>query len=503
MRLASLFSTTLREMPAGVSHEGLRLLVRAGYARLLENGGRAYLPLGQRALAKLARVLEEALHALNAQPVAIAEPRAIALLGRSVLRSYRQLPVLAYALQLGAPKAQLHLWSFTRDAEQDEAQRAAIRRALSAALEQCGFEVHSAAHGLVCLGEKEEALLACDRCGYLDFVEHARFAAAEHETTAAQPLERVHTPACKTIETLACFLGISTAATAKALFFVAERERGDQLIFAVVRGDMMLSEAKLREAIGAYRLRPATEAEIRAIGAEPGYASPIGLVRDGRWMLVVDEVVARAPNLVAGANVAEYHLRNTNYGRDYTADCVADIAMPPLESACAQCNAPLRPVQGVALMREHRQGYEGTYLDPQGSERVPLLRHFAIDLEALLWALAAIHRDEFGLRLPSTVAPFHTHLVALGKDEAVVSTAEQLYALLARHGVEVLYDDRAESPGVKFNDADLMGVPLRLTVSTRALQAGSVEMRRRGSSKENATLVPLDAVLEHVRAALR
>lgn len=502
MRLSALFSSTLREMPAGVTHEGLRLLVRAGYVRLLEGGQRAYLPLGQRALSKLARLLESAVCSIGAQPIALPEVHAFASLARSVVRSYRQLPQIAYALELGGAAPRFHLWTLTRTAEEDARLHDSVLQALRSAFEQAGLVVQQTEHGLARFNDAGEALLAkCDTCGYLDFADWAQFArTAVSSAEAMLPLERVYTPACKTIESLAQFLGIPTAATAKALFFVAAFERNERLVFAVVRGDLRVSEAKLRSALGAHALRPASELEIRSIGAEPGFASPVGLVRDGRWLLVVDPSIVETPNLVAGANAPDYHLRNTNYGRDYTADLVAEIAMAPEGSQCARCGAPLRWVRGDALVHEQQHVYEGTYLDPAGNERTPPLRLYSAALDDLLCALALTYRDEFGLTLPTSVAPYHVHLVVLGKDEATYRQAETLYTQLLHQNIEALFDDRSESPGVKFNDADLIGAPVRLTVSARSLQAGGVEVRFR--AKKETMLVPLEAVVERVSAAL-
>jgi len=249
--------------------------------------------------------------------------------------------------------------------------------------------------------------------------------------------------------------------------------------------------------IKAQSLRPATEEEIRAVGAAPGYASPIGL-KD--TLVVVDDAIPASPNLAAGANEDGYHLLNVNYGRDYQADILADIAAAQDGDACPQCGEALYSSRGVEVgnifkLGTHFSDAMGcTYLDADGAMHPVVMGSYGIGIGRLMACVAEEHHDEHGLVWPISVAPYPVHLVVLaGKGSTeTLEIAEQLYAGLRSAGIETLYDDRAESPGVKFNDADLIGLPIRLTVSERALKAGGVELKRRDLAERE--IVPLDQV---------
>jgi prolyl-tRNA synthetase len=257
---------------------------------------------------------------------------------------------------------------------------------------------------------------------------------------------------------------------------------------------MELNETKLANAVGARDLRPATEEEIRAVGAVPGFASPVALTptllpagERPKLMIVVDDSIAATPNLVAGANQTDYHLLNTNYPRDYSADIVTDIAAAEAGSACPECGQPLRTARGVEVGNIFKLGtrYSDslgcTFLDKDGRSRPVIMGSYGIGVGRLLACVAEEHHDDHGLIWPVTVAPYQVHLVLLrGKGtQQAEDIAEKLYASLQAGGIEVLYDDRDDSPGVKFNDADLIGLPIRLTVSERALAQGGVEMKLR------------------------
>jgi prolyl-tRNA synthetase len=274
----------------------------------------------------------------------------------------------------------------------------------------------------------------------------------------------------------------------------------EKFIFAVVRGDMDLNETKLANAVKAKDLRPAHEEEIRQVGAVPGYASPVGL---NDVLVVVDDVIPDSPNLVAGANEEGYHLLNVNYGRDYQASIVADIAVAEEGAACPDCGQALRTARGVEVGNIFKLGTRYTdslgctYLDKEGKSRSVVMGSYGIGVGRLLACIAEEHNDEHGLIWPITIAPYQVHLVTLkGGEEA----ADNLYTTLKRNGIEVLCDDRDETPGVKFNDADLIGIPIRLTVSKRSLQQGGVELKFR--QEPPVLLVPLDEVPQRVQAEI-
>jgi prolyl-tRNA synthetase len=260
-------------------------------------------------------------------------------------------------------------------------------------------------------------------------------------------------------------------------------------VTAIVRGDHDVNETKLVNAVTAIGgLRPAQAEEIRAAGMEPGYGSPVG-AHD--TVVVVDELVARSPNLVAGANRAGRHLRNVNVGRDFTPDVTADIANARAGDACPNCGQPVRLANGIEVGNIFKLGDDftrslnATYLAEDGSRRHPVMGSYGIGLGRALACIVEEHHDDKGIIWPVAVAPYRAHLVAIGahRDDAVRDAADGLYARLTDAGVSVLYDDRDESPGVKFTDAELLGMPTIVTISPRALAAGGAEVTDRASGE--------------------
>ena len=305
-------------------------------------------------------------------------------------------------------------------------------------------------------------------CGYTSRKEIAQFKKTPFSKEEQLSIEKVLTPDCHTIESLANFLGVPKEKTAKALMFA--RITDNKFIFVVVRGDMQLSEAKLKKLIGDFR--PATSEEIIISGAAAGYASPIGL-KDA--LIVVDDLIPQSANLVAGANEAGYHLKNTNYGRDYTAEIVADIVMASAGDPCPNCESKLNLFNARLLAKENDYHFDN-----------------------ILSALAEVHHDDKGLTFPKSVAPFDVYLMNVpGKEMDTRAKAEEIYNMLQNAGVSVLFDDRDERAGVKFNDADLIGCPIRITVGEKNLKEGMVELKPR-KEKEN-TLVRIENLVEEIK----
>ena len=311
-------------------------------------------------------------------------------------------------------------------------------------------------------------VIHCPACGYTSRSEKAVFAKSAFPAEAPLPLEKIVTPDCNTIESLANFLNIPKGKTAKALLYT--RPSDGKFIFAVVRGDLTLSEAKLKHQVG--EVRPATTDEIERAGGVPGYASPLGLADA---LVIVDDLIPQSANLVAGANDPGYHLKNVNYGRDYQAEIVADLVQAREGDACAECGNPLKELSADVL--EDGAGYR---------------------FDKLLLALAEAHHDPNGLTLPHPAAPFDVYLMPIpGKELDTFAAAGEIYRSLQAAGLTVLFDDRDERAGVKFNDADLIGPPLRVTVGERGLKEGMVELKRRDSSEKD--LVPVEKLNEMVR----
>lgn len=290
----------------------------------------------------------------------------------------------------------------------------------------------------------------CPSCQYTERLELARFAKTPLPQEEQLPLEKVVTPDCHTIEALANYLDVPKEKTAKALMYT--RIHDDKFVFVVVRGDMPLSESKLKAEVGEVRV--ATADEIERSGAAAGYASPIGL---RQALIVVDDLIPQSPNLVAGANETGYHLKHTNYGRDYAAEIVADLVQAKAGDPCNNCGNPLSVLSAIVLAT--RSTYQ---------------------FEDILLALAETHHDPKGLTFPQSAAPFDVYLMHVpGKELDTRAKAEEVYDSLQSARIPVLFDDREERAGVKFNDADLIGCPIRITVGEKALKEGMVEIKKR------------------------
>ncbi|MGE5221216.1 MAG: proline--tRNA ligase [Omnitrophica WOR_2 bacterium] len=570
--MSQLFGRTLREVPAEAESPGHQLLLRAGFIQPLAAGIFSYLPLARRSLSKIENILRQEINQIGGQEItmpvvqpadlwketgrwyqigsemgrfkdkasrdmvlAMTHEEVITDLVRKEIRSYRQLPALLYHIQTKwrddpRPRAGLirvrefsmkDSYSLDCDMEGLDRQYRAHYQAYFNIFHRCGLDVTAVksdvgmmgghlAHEFMYLSSLgEDTLLLCAGCGYQANRQLARFQKTAPPSEQLAPVEKVATPNAKTIEDLAAFLGIPKGKTAKAVFMVAaildQEKRRERFVFAVVRGDMEVNETKLANAINAVDLRPAREEEILAVGAVPGYASPVGLKET---LVVVDDIVAASPNLVAGANEAGYHLRNVNLGRDYQADILTDIAAAEEGSLCPECGKPMRTARGVEVGNIFKLGtwfsesMGANYLDQDGESKPVVMGSYGIGVGRLLACIAEEHHDEQGLIWPITIAPFQVHLVLLkGKGGAsgleTQAEAEKLYAMLQSAGIEVLYDDREESPGIKFNDADLIGVPIRLTVSERALSQGGIEMKRRDRGEK--FVVPVTEIVSRIQ----
>lgn len=499
MRLSKLLFGTLRATSEELSAPRARL-TRAGYLR----GEATWLPLGQRVRRKLAGEAERRLAALGSQEFSSPLPaggerlRALASELSGLLASHRQLPRTVHNLSAAGSSGALELSAFTfhQDTEGAADQTGALLGEFEDALLAASLQVMRAragvsAEALVLPGVGEGAeLLSCEGCGDRSLKGAAPFARREAQSEPPAPMEEVETPGATTIEALTSFLGVPAERTAKALFLKPEWGDRGRLVFAVVRGDTELSELKLADVVGVGGFVPATEEEIRRVGAEPGYGSPVGIRREGLAggvTVIVDEAVAASANLVAGANRAGWHLLNTNLGRDYRADVVADIALARAGDACTYCGGALVASRAALLASAATHGDAAAtelglhFLDGENRERPVQLGEAHLNIDAALFALAAVHGDEAGLAWPPPVAPYQVLLVALGdKGSGSFEAAAALEGELKSAGVEVLFDDRPLRAGVKFNDADLLGIPLRVTLGERGLKEGALEGKWRG-----------------------
>jgi prolyl-tRNA synthetase len=565
--MSQLFGQTYRERPAEATATSHEYLLRGGFIRPLAAGIYSFLPLGVRALRKVERVLREEMNAIGGQEIlmpvvhpaelwqetgryddfgpamARLQDRAgrpmvlgptheevVTDLARHQIKSHRQLPIMVYQIQTkfrDEPRARAGLirvrefimkdgYSFHRDFEDLDRYYPHVHRAYYRIFDRCGVRTAAVAsdtglmggteaHEFMAITEAgEDIILTCGSCGYAANRQIARFRRPEPTPELPLPLERVATPNCETIEDVARFLKVPTSKTAKAVFFSGDVGGSERLIFALTRGDMEVSETKLANELKVANLAPAPEAAIRASGAVPGYASPMG-VRN--CTVVVDELIPRSPNLVTGANVEGFHVRNANYGRDFTADRVIDLASAEDGFGCPECGGRLRADRAIEvgnifkLGTKYSDSMKATYLDEQGRSLPAVMGCYGIGPGRIIAAAVEQGHDDDGIIWPITIAPYPVHIVVLRPDEAGVrDAADHLKDDLEAAGVEVLFDDRDEMAGVKFKDADLMGMPIRLTVSPRNHQKGVVEMKLRRSAEPDA--VPYPQVIARVQATI-
>ncbi|HEY8041036.1 MAG TPA: proline--tRNA ligase [Polyangiaceae bacterium] len=355
----------------------------------------------------------------------------------------------------------------------------------------------------------EDAIVACDRCDYAANVEVATVKAVPETAGAAptaEPLARVHTPGHGTIDEVTKFLGVTRGAMLKSLLYVA----GEGTVLAVVRGDHDVNEVRLARTLGVDEVFLAGEADVeKATGAKVGFAGPVGF----KGKIVIDRAASLVPAGVTGANETDWHLKNVRFGRDFEGQ-VADIRLAATGDACPSCDGgKLTSYRGIEaghifiLGTKYSATMGATFIDEKQQTLPLVMGCYGIGVSRLVATTIEQHHDDNGIRWPMSVAPYHVHLVTIGREDAVLSTARELCDALEKAGVEVLWDDRDERPGVKFKDADLIGIPLRVTIGAKALAGGNVELKpRTETDPKKAELVPLaDAarvLAERVRAAL-
>jgi prolyl-tRNA synthetase len=551
MRLSHLFFTSLRDDPADAEMPSHRLLIRAGYVRQLGSGLYSLLPLGFRVTRRVEQVIREELDRIGAQEmempvvhpadvwrtsgrydevgpemarfkdrggrdmvIAMTHEEVVAGLLADVVKSYRQLPLIVYHFQTkfrDEPRSRgglIRVREFVmKDSYSCDLDTAGLDvsyqrhfEAYVRIFERLGLDAipvssdvgmmgGTQAHEFVVLNPAgEDVLVLCQACGFSANRQVAAIRPPSVVAAELRPIEEIATPGATTIASLAAFLGIEEAQTAKAAFFMA----GDgRLITAIVRGDREVNETKLSNAIKAVGgLRPAQVEEIKAAGMEPGYGSPVGA---HGTTIVVDDLAAASPNLVAGANREGFHLRNVNAGRDYAPDVVADIDNAREGDACPDCGAPVILRNGIEvgnifkLGTKYTTAFGATYLGEDGQAHPIVMGSYGIGLGRNVACIVEAHHDEKGIVWPEEVAPYRAHLVSIGanKEPRVVEVAGALHDAAAAAGRDILWDDRDESPGVKFTDAELLGMPWIVTVSPRSLAAGGAEVTERATGERS------------------
>jgi len=564
MRLSKLFGKTLREVPAEAETASHQLLLKAGMMQQVTAGIYSYLPLGWRALRKIEQIIREEmdvaggqeLHMPVLQPLEIWEAsgrdlafgkslftvqdrreRRLVLgptheemitdLARRNVKSYRDLPLMLYQIQTKfrdepRPRGGLvrvreftmkDCYSFDTDAETLDVSYKKMVQAYKNIYARCGLnavliEADSGAIGgkdshefMVATEVGEDEIIYCSVCDCAANAERASFVKAKLDEEPLKLLEEVATPGAKTIEEVANFLGVPRSCTLKAVFYSVDAE----MVFVIIRGDLEVNEVKLRNVLKCAELRLANDDEVKAAGLVAGSASAVGLKG---IKIVADDSIALGHNFVVGANKDGYHLKNANCPRDFKVDLVADIALAKAGHRCAKCSGELRSMRGIEIGHVFKLGtvfsqrQEAFYLDRDGVQKPMVMGCYGIGVGRLLAAVIEQNHDDKGIIWPTQIAPYQVYLCGLNIDEpAVAEAAEKLYGELSQKVYEVLFDDRNESPGVKFNDADLLGMPVRLTVSRRTLKSSSAEVKLRRAKETE--LVPLGRVAGRLEVLLK
>ena len=563
MRMSKLMLKTLREPPSEAELASHKLLLRAGLVTPFAAGLYSFTPVGWRVLRRIEAIIREEMDLSGAQEVHLpalnpiemweqtgraeamgqtlfrladrkergfvlgpTHEEGMSLLASRHIQSYRDLPVTLYQIQTKfrdepRPRGGLvrlreftmkDAYSFdtgwdTLDASYDAAFEAYVRIFRRAGVPVIPVAADSGAIGgkdsqefVFLTDDGEDEVLLCPGCGYAANAEKAEFTPPPAVAAEPLPMERVHTPGQRTIADLARFLGVEERQTVKAVFYKADGKP----IFVAIRGDLDVNEVKLKNALKAKDVEPMDEAMVRALGLVAGSASAVGLKG---MPIVADPSAVEASNLVAGANEADYHLVNTNHGRDWTASVVAEVALARRGDACATCGTALEVRRGMEMGHVFKLGtiYSEAigvyYLDESGERKPCVMGCYGIGVERMLAAVIEANHDDNGITWPPEVSPYDVHVVALNLDQPAVTEAlGQLEQRLGEEKLSLLIDDREDSAGSKFKDADLLGIPVRVTVSPRALEKGGVELRDRRSGETR--VVPMDAVAAEARAVL-
>jgi prolyl-tRNA synthetase len=440
---------------------------------------------------------------------------------RGTVRSYRQLPLNLYQIQTkfrdeirprfglmrGREFGMKDAYSFDRDEAGAEDSYRGMFAAYTRIFESCGLRFKaveadsgqiggSFSHEFMVLADTgEDAVVSCTACGYAANLEKAQVAVPEGRAAIdpARTPSRVATPGMRTVEEVTAFFGVGADRLVKTLLFDA----GGEIVAVLVRGDHQVNETKLKNHLGGREVRPATPEQVeKATGAPVGFAGPVGLAV---VPVFADRHVEAMAHFIVGANEADAHLRDVCHGRDFTVAAFADLKSAEPGDPCPKCRKELELVRGIEVGHVFKLGtkytlaMQATYLDEQGKEQAIVMGCYGIGTGRTVAAAVEQNHDADGIIWPVPIAPFPVHLVTMSEtDAAVRAAAEALVADLAARGIEVLWDDREERPGVKFKDADLLGMPLRVVLGGKSLAKGVGELRvRRTGGKSEAPLAEL------------
>lgn len=548
MRLSKYLMPTLKEDPKDAQLASHKLLIRSGLIRRLSAGIYSYLPVGWRVFKNISAIIREEMDNIGGQELrmpmvhparlwqetgrwysvgpelarfkdrkgqdmvlGITHEEVITDIVRQFINSYRQLPMMLYQIQIkfrDEPRprgglvrtrefAMKDAYSFHTTKEDLDEYYPKVSQAYLNIFKRCGLdpiEVEadpgimggSDSHEFMQVNEDGEDYLArCKTCSYSANLVSAEAGSYKQDTEKLKKIQEVETPGMWSIEKVASYLHVPQSKTAKVVFYKSEGE----LIFTLIRGDLEVNESKLVRVLGSSDLEAASEEDIQKVGAVPGYASPIGL--EDKVTIIVDRSIAESTNLVAGANKEGYHLKNVNYPRDFKADKEVDIATVQNGDPCPHCQGRLEVLNGIELGHIFKLGTKyskslgANFLDQDRREHAIVMGCYGIGLGRLMAAVIEKYHDEKGIIWPRSLSPFQCIILVLNTDDEEQSKlGEKIYKELRSVGTEVLLDDREVSAGVKFNDAELVGIPLRVVIGPQGMRNEEIEVQKREDSTD-------------------
>ena len=563
MRFSRLLNRTLKEVPSEADCASHQLLVRAGMIQQIAAGVYALMPLGWRVLRKIENIIREEMDNAGGQELMMPSLQPMDLweksgrlpsfdktlftvtdrkdhklalgptheeivteLVRRTVQSYRDLPQLPYQIQNKfrdepRPRGGLlrvrefymkDLYSFDVDEAGLDISYQKMVQAYKNIYSRCGLpaimvEADSgaiggkASHEFMLITESgEDEIIYCPKCEYAANGEKATSVKETGPGGAPQEVREVATPGLTSIEDVSTFVGVKANQTLKSVFYSADGE----IIFVVIRGDYEVNETKLKNLLKCTDLHMATEAEVKHAGLVAGYASAINVQG---IKVIADDSIRLGSNFVAGANKPDTHLMNVNHPRDFKVDIIEDIVKARTGDKCPRCQDKLSTQRGIEVGHVFKLGLflseriGANFLDKDGITKPIVMGCYGIGLGRLLAAAVEQNHDDKGIIWPLPIAPLQVYLCPLRIEEGrVADTAEKLYADLTSAGVDVLMDDRNESPGIKFNDADLLGIPLRIVVSPKTLQNSQVEIKWR--KEKQAEVVPMEGLIASIKRLL-
>lgn len=563
MRASYLYAPTLRETPAEAEVTSHQLMLRAGMIRKAAGGFYTYLPLALKVLKKIETIVREEMDAKGGQELLmpIVQPselweetgrwdvygdemfrlkdrhgrnfclgptheEMITTVAKTDVRSYRQLPLMLYQIQnkyrdeirprfglmRGREFIMKDLYSFDRNEEGLHESYTKMYDAYTTIFQRCGLtcrpvEADSGAIGgsgshefMVIADSGEDAIVYCSECNYAANVEKAELLPLKAAPEDLKPITAVDTPQAKTIAEVTAFLQVSPERLIKTVAYQTEKE----VVLALVRGDHEVNEIKVKNELNCLVLELATEQTIKELGSSSGFIGPVGVKN---VTIIADHTVMELINAVCGANKPDQHLVNVNPNRDFTANKVADIRLIQENDPCPRCGQAVKKARGIEvghifkLRTKYSAALSATFLDENGREQPMVMGCYGIGVSRTMAASIEQNNDKDGIIWPVPIAPYHAVIVPIStKDAEQMKLAEEFYLALNKAGIETVFDDRNERPGVKFKDADLIGYPLKITVGPKVMNEGVIEVKSRRTGE--VRLINKEHYIEEIRTFL-